>query len=269
MLLVELRERIQIGALDTSRRGDGRVQVQHRRSPRLHFSAAELGRQPAVLPVRGAAAAVAVRVAEHDERRQRLVFRAQRVTDPGAQGWTAGEDLAGVDAAHGLRMVVVIADHRPDHAEVVGHGPQVGQQLGEVHTALAVLPKRVRAGHEEIRVAAWLEALHLVGVFLAIAFLQFRLRIEQVNLTGAAGLHEQDDGPGLSLEMPWPRPQVRPAWPRFSREQTVPVQQVCQRQRAEAEAQLLQEGTTRKRMQRVVHGSPHSAYRNSLVLRSV
>ena len=178
VFLVELRQSIQIGALDTARRGDGRVQVQHCRSPRLDFRAAELGRQPAVLPVRGAAAAVAVRVAEHDERRQGLVFCAQRITDPGAQGRTAGKDLAGVDAAHGLRVVVVIADHRPDHAYVVGDGPQVRQQLGEVHAALAVLPKLVGAGHEEIRLAAWLKTLHLAGMFLAIAFLQLRLRIE-------------------------------------------------------------------------------------------
>ena len=126
-LFVEPGEGFEVIALDAVRRGGLRPQVQDGGAARLHFDAAKLRRQPAVLPLRGAAAGVAVRIAEHDERGQVLVLGPQSVADPGAKGRSAREDLAGVDAAHRLRVIVVVAEHRADHAPVVGFAAHVRQ----------------------------------------------------------------------------------------------------------------------------------------------
>src|SRR5262249_9663196 len=49
-----------------------------------------------------------------------------------------------------------------------------------------------RAGHQQVLLAARLQLLDRSGVFLAVALVQLGLRVEQVNLAGAATLEQQD-----------------------------------------------------------------------------
>src|SRR5262249_48773230 len=151
----------------------------------------KLRRQPAVLPLRGPAAGVTIRIAEHDERGQVLVLGPKGVADPSTQRWPAREDLARVDAAHGLRMIIVLAEHRTDHAPVVGHLAHVGKQLREVHAGLAMAAEAVAAGHQPILVAAGLKALDLAGMSLTVAALKLGLGIEEIDLAGTPGLLEK------------------------------------------------------------------------------
>jgi hypothetical protein len=162
-------------------------------------------------------------------------------------------------------VVVVVADHRPDQADVVGDAAQVREQLAELRAALPVLVELERAAHQQVVLAAGLEALDVSGVLLAVALLQLRFGVEEVDLARPADLHQQDHGLGPAGEVAGPRPQVAAAGK--SRGPAVgsrdlPAHEVRERQRPQSEAGLQQEGPARKgRLWRVSgrsHGRPHS-----------
>src|SRR5207237_9943036 len=107
--------------------------------------------------------------------------------------------------------------------------------------------------HEQVLVAARLEALDLAGVLLTAALLQLGFRIEEIDLAGPSHLQEHDDGSGLASEVTGPRPRIcstrspltLPLSPggrgkgEGGGEQAILLQQVRQCQRPEPEAGTL------------------------------
>ena len=216
------------------------MQIEDGRAAGLDLGPAEESRQPAVFPERGAAVVVAVRVAEHDVGGQVLVERAQAVAHPRAEGRPAGEDFSRVDAAQPLRVVVVVAHHRADETDVVGHRADVRQQLGQFHSALAVLPKAEGRAHQQIGLATRLKALDMLRMPLAAALLQLGLGIEQIDLAGPAVLHQQNDRLRPSRKMAGPRRKITPTGPLLfrsaARTARLPPEQVRKRQRSEPQS---------------------------------
>src|SRR5258708_8932457 len=105
-------------------------------------------------------------------------------------------------------MIVVVAVHRSDHAQLIHHAAQVREPVAQLHAAAAMLAEWERAGHETIVVAAGLEALDLARVFLSVALLKLGFRIEQIDLAGTTHLQEHDDGSRRPGVVTGPRPRV-------------------------------------------------------------
>jgi len=77
------------------------VRIEDRRAAGLHLDSLVDRGQPAAFPERGAAVGVAFRVAQYDVCGRILVFGAERVTDPRAEGRPAGKDLKSASVSVG------------------------------------------------------------------------------------------------------------------------------------------------------------------------
>ena len=129
-------------------------------------------------------------------------------------------------------MVVVVADHRPHEAQLVGDRTDVRQQLADFHPALAMRTEAKRRTHQQIGLAAGLKTLDLLRMLLAAALCEFGLRVEQVDLARPAVLHQENDGLGPGRKMPRARRQIGPAETVF-RSSQFPREQMRECQRAE------------------------------------
>ena len=83
------------------------------------------------------------------------------------------------------------------------------ESLRQLHAAPAVGVEFEGTRHQLVGLAAGLEHFDLVRVPLAVPFLEFRLRVEQVHLAGPAVLHQLDYRAGFSREVDWLRKYVR------------------------------------------------------------
>ena len=118
---------------------------------------------------------------QHHEARQVLILAAQAVARPGARAGISGEREAGVDEVISLRVLVRHTGHRADDGQVVRARAEVGEQLADGQTRLAVIPKFPRAGHD---VAVLVEhgGPHRQRHRLAVVTFQARLGIERVHM---------------------------------------------------------------------------------------
>src|SRR5580700_80148 len=158
------------------------MQVEDRRAARLDFGPSKLRGEPAVLPERRAASVVTVWIAQNYVRRQVLVDGAQGVADPRTKRRPSGKDFARIQAAQPLRMVVVVADHRPHEAQLVGDRTDVRQKFAQLHPALAMRTEAKRRTHQQIGLAAGLKTLNSLGMLLAASLCKFGFWVEQVDL---------------------------------------------------------------------------------------
>ncbi len=151
---------------------------------------------------------------------------------------------------------------------------------------MAIKPER--AGQEALAFAPGLQRLEALAVRLAVAFVEFGLGVEKIDLARAAHLHEHDDRPGSRRKMARPCTQIGSIGPACGIDVCMALllcQEMGQRQSTKAERRLLQERTTAEPGHRPVmiegrrfHGharalkfthESYSANKNSLVLNSV
>ena len=90
-----------------------------------------------------------------------------------------------------------LGGHRTDQADIVGNRTGVRQQLAEFHATLPVLVKLVRAAEHISLLLVEVSFQRSTGIGLAVPFLEFRLRIEQIHLAGTAMLKQADHRFGL------------------------------------------------------------------------
>ena len=97
-----------------------------------------------------------------------------------------------------------------------------------------------RAGHQLLGLAARLECFDVAPVRLPVSPAQFGFGIEQVDLTGAANLHQHDDRLGSGGEVTRPGPEVRPTGGRACAAASFFSEQMGKREGTESEGRLLQ-----------------------------
>ena len=143
-------------------------------------------------------AALVLRDQDH-ERGKVAVQAAEAVADPRSHRRSAGDLRSGLE--EGDRGVVVdrLGVHGSNHAQLVGdrrgvreqfaHPETIGPVLGELELGAGERERRLVAAHAGESLAA----AHRVGQFLAVAFLEQRLVIEEIELRRAATLHQVDD----------------------------------------------------------------------------
>ncbi len=130
---------------------------------------------------------------EDDEGGEVLVDGAQAVAGPGAQGGAGDADGTGVDAEGGLEVIVVIAVHGADEADVVHAVAEVGEEVADLGAALA-------AGLE-VPEGAEVVAFGIVGGGFAVIGGEAGLGVEGVHVGDAAAHVEEDDAFGFGGEM--------------------------------------------------------------------
>ena len=164
-------------------------------------------RQEAAAVVAGAAAG-SLGAGQHDIARQIGGFAAQTVQRPRAEAGPAELLRAGVH--HDLRRGVIdgLGVQRADQAEVVGDFRGVRQDFAQLHAALAVF-REGKLGTEQRRVGIDERRPVALEQFrrrqLTVAFREFRLVIEQFQLTRCAGLEHVDHPLGLRRVMRFSR----------------------------------------------------------------
>ena len=121
VLLVEILQRIEAGALHLARDARRVREVEHRIARTAEHHALIGGRQKAAGPV-GAAAAGADAGTEDDESRQILRFAAESVEHPRAHGRTADLYAAAEEQQLAGMVIEGVGVHRADQAEIVGAG---------------------------------------------------------------------------------------------------------------------------------------------------
>ena len=127
---------------------------------------------------------------EHDVAGQVLVLGTEPVGEPRPERWTADLDVAGVHHQHRRLVVRDVGVHRANHADVVGAGADVREELADLEAALAVARELERRLHQ--RAGPALGGHGAAGKRLAVILRQHRLGIEAVHLRQPA-VHEQED----------------------------------------------------------------------------
>ena len=83
-------------------------------------------------------------------------------------------------------MVELVRLHGADHQQVIGHRPKVREVIAELHPTLAVRLEDPLGAHQldGVRLDEGETCLvqHLLGQGLAVALVQFRLGVEQVQV---------------------------------------------------------------------------------------
>lgn len=134
---------------------------------------------------------------EDDEVGEVLVHAAEAVGEPGTERRFAGDFGAGAEEGFAGIVVDRGGGGGIDEGDVIGDGAEMGEELGEVHAALAMLFKLEHGGGDELLFAASHggDALALADGFwerFAEAFVKVGFVVEEVELAWSAG-HEKED----------------------------------------------------------------------------
>lgn len=159
------------------------------------------GGEEAVAPVGDAAGRESATIGEDDEGGEVLVFGAESVGDPGADGGEALEDEAGGHLEDGGSVGVGAGDHRVEEGEVVGEVAQVGQEIGDHFAGLAAGAEGPGGFHEG---AAFSEergdGVGALG-FEAVVLGEIGFVVEGVDGRNSAGEEDHDEVLGLGGEV--------------------------------------------------------------------
>ena len=98
-------------------------------------------------------------------------------------------------------MAVAVAVHRVEHADIVNHAADVGEEVADPDAALAVLLEAPAGLDEEAVELAGLVEPARRGDGLAVVARELGLVVEGVHLRNAAGGVEEDDAVGLRGEV--------------------------------------------------------------------
>jgi hypothetical protein len=174
-----------------------------------------------------------------DVTRQILILAAQAVRDPRSHRRPVQAALAAVHQAQRRLMIRHVGVHRADHAEIVGESADFFEHLAHFKPALAAFGEFER--RFETRAGRALRFEH-VRQRLAVVLVQHRLRVERIDVRGAAVHEEMHHALRLRLKMrPFQRHRVQ-----RGRGGLLVEQRAC-RHGAKAHADTLQQFTTRQK----------------------
>jgi hypothetical protein len=179
------------------------VHVEDRRALVAEAHAGVNGREKAARPQRRAAAQAAPG-AHHDECREVLRLRAKTVERPRTDARAARLREAGVEENLRRRVVELIGVHRADKADVIHDLREMRQHFRKLRAGLTVLRElEARSEHGGVRPdeRVALAADHGRRERLAFQLREFRLVVEELELTRRAGHEEMNDTLGLAGEM--------------------------------------------------------------------
>ena len=193
-----------------AREAFGVAQIKHGFSSTAELDALVSAGQEAAAPEARKQAltrAFLIRRDEHDERREVIVHAAEAVVGPSAHARTARQLAAGLEERNRGVVVDGVRVHRPDHADVIGDSTDVREEFANLRAGLAVtgeLEAARLAGEAGLRShhpGDTLAAANGVREILVELAFELGLRIQQVEVRGAAGLKEADDALGLGGEV--------------------------------------------------------------------
>ena len=180
------------------------VDVRHRIAERADLHALKLAGQDAGRPLargnRLHAAAAAGRDHDH-EARQVLRLRSEAVEQPRAEARPARQDRPVVHDLVRRVVVDLLAVHRADDAQLVGHAADVREDLRHLLPGLAVpLERELRREAHQLLALQLRQLLPLrerLRHRLAVHRGQLRLVVERLEVRRPAGLVQEDDALGL------------------------------------------------------------------------
>jgi hypothetical protein len=207
------------------------VRAHTRRIAEIQHRILRRSKQHALMPRRQKAAAPQVRPQrlpalalrdQHRERRQIRVLRTKTIAQPRPKTRPPRDLRSRLEKRHAGAVIDRLREHRPRHADVVRDACRVRQQFAEPSTRLPMLRELERRSHHRNRrlIARHprkpLTAAHRVRKLLAVALVQHRLVIKQVEMRRPAGHEQINDALRLRLEMracpaPHDRPRPSPA----------------------------------------------------------
>ena len=132
-----------------------------------------------------------------------FVHASQTVTQPGTGGRASGELIAAEEKVNGGSVIYLLGVHALDEAYVVGDLPGVRHEVADPGAAFAILLVGLD-GREELsfvgggRHRAETFAFHVTGRDgLSVAFFEFRLVVEKLEVGRTAVLEKKDDAFGF------------------------------------------------------------------------
>ena len=238
MVGVDLLEEIKLRPLIVARHVLGPGEVENGRARRTKQRALITGREKAGAPVERAALD-ALAVAEHDVTGKIPALTSQPVSNPRARARKAGPRDARVDLVKRRHMIVRFAVERFDEREIVHVFRHVRILFANPRAGLAVLLEAEGRLHQRPRISVE----HVDVDALPVALGEFRFGIEKVHRTRCAFHEQPDDRPGFRRIMRWTRGHrvERPRRLDVGGQQTIALQQIRQREQAEARPGLFQE----------------------------
>src|SRR5262249_31703712 len=130
---------------------------------------------------------------EYDVTRQVLILGAEPVSHPASNARSLEGHAARMDAERRLEVIVVIAAHGADDAEIVGALGDVGEEVGNFG---AGFPARLGGPRRAERLAVVVE-----GLAVALVFAELGLRVERIDVRHAAAQIDEDDALGRAREV--------------------------------------------------------------------
>ena len=127
----------------------------------------------------------------HNKARQVVVLAAQAIRHPSPHGWPTGNPGPRVQEVIGIGVLAELTRHRADHAQLIGHPPEVRKELRNGNARLPVLAELPRRS-QRVAVVVELRGCHRHRKRLAVVIGQTRLRIEGVHLRRPSVLIKED-----------------------------------------------------------------------------
>ena len=249
MGLVEAAEVVELRLLGRAPKDRGRIQVEQARLGGANHGPLVDGGEPSVGPVVLGEQREAGGMGEREVGGEVLRFGTEAVGEPASEGGCAGRDAAVGEGVQGLAVVVDPGVPGPDQADVVGDLPEMRQQGGKLHAALAVASKLPQARKDLGAGLAGVVVLELAGERFAGALRKQGLGIEQVHLARTADHEDRDHRPGPGRVMRRTEAEVMGAGLQFRPDrggkQAFLVEKPRQRRGAQAEGTRPNEVTAR------------------------
>ena len=136
-------------------------------------------------------------IGEDHVSREVLVLRPEAVREPAANARVPCQDRAGVHLVQRRTVVIRQAVHRSDDCQIVDVLGHVREQVRDFDPALTVASELPRRGHQAAWIALRYDHLANAGHGFAGMLGQGRLRVEGVDLAGAAVAEDGDQVSGL------------------------------------------------------------------------
>src|SRR5436853_5919649 len=116
-------------------------EVENARLGRAHNRSLKPRREPTIGPVAHALQRMPAGIGQDDVGGQTLVFRAEAVSEPRAERGTPRLRFPGIHEPDGRLMTVDVRVHGANERYVIHDAGEVGEELGDIHSALAMLLK--------------------------------------------------------------------------------------------------------------------------------
>ena len=191
-MLVDFSEKLEVPLLGFSSELRLGIEIGDARFVGAHCSALVDGREPALSPVRNTKNGKTSRIFERHVSREVICFGAERVCDPASKGGSSCKDVTRLHRVDALAVVTNTRLHAAQQGYLIDDLREVGKQLADGDTALTVLLELPGTREKFGARVAGIVVLDIADKVLAVAFVEFWLRIKEIDLAWTA-LHEHGD----------------------------------------------------------------------------